>query len=294
MAQQLDYRIDMQTRSRWEIVSANGITKQNLIYMQEVGVFYSGPAYYTTRANLDSFLIKVTFSGKGNLSYKEKRYEVTSGDFFWIDCKEYQDYRTAPDSDHWHVLWVHFYGGQAANYYAMFQQLNQDSPVGHLADDRKARQIIERLLELNGDSSGEISVDLQCASLLTQLLTVLLESVCMPHMPKLPPMVSAIRDYLYENYTHSLSLDELSTKFNISKFHLLRTFRQHLSMTPNEYLQTIRITRAKELLRTTNLSVGIIANMVGLESTSYFIAAFKKQEGVTPHKYRTAWSNDLV
>ena len=293
MAQHVVYRIDMDQRSRWEIISANVSAKQNVMYMQEAGLFYSGPAYYTTRENLDSFLIKLTLAGKGQLTYKEKIHEISVGDFFWIDCKEYQDYRTAEDPGYWHVLWLHFYGANAGNYYALFQQLNQGCPVGHLADIRKAKQIMELLLELYEESSGELTVDLQGANLLTQLLSVFLEAVSVPYTPKIPVAVSAIRDYLFENYAQSITLDELSQRFSISKFHLLRTFRQHLGLTPNEYLQNIRITKAKELLRTTNLAVSMIANMVGIDSTSYFIAAFKKQEGITPHKYRTAWANDL-
>jgi len=293
MAQQLAYRIDMEKRSRWEIVSANASAKQNLMYLQEAGMFYSGAGYYTTRANLDSFLIKLTLSGKGNLTYKDKNYEISTGDFFWIDCREYQDYRTAEEPGHWHVLWLHFYGANAANYYALFQQLNQGNPVGHLSDVRKAKQIMELLLELYDESSGELTVDLQGANLLAQLLSVLLESVSVPHTPKIPPVISAIRDYLFENFAQIITLSSLSERFNISKFHLLRIFRQHLGLTPNEYLQNIRITKAKELLRTTNMPVSLIANSVGIDSPSYFIAAFKKQEGITPHKYRTAWSNDL-
>ncbi len=291
MAQRIEYRIDMEERSQWEIISANASAKQNLIYLQEAGKFYSGPAYYTTRVNLDSYLLKLTFSGKGTLTYRGETHTLTPGDFFWIDCREQQDYRT--DGDHWHVVWVHFYGGDAASYYTLFRQLNHGSPVGHLPDHRKAQQILELLLQLYADASGELAVDIHGAGLIHQLLSLLLESVCKPHAPKLPEAVSGICDYLSEHYSQAISLDILSKQVSLSKFHLLRVFRQHLGMTPFEYLQNIRITKAKELLRTTDLSVGMIANAVGIDSASYFIAAFKKLEGITPHKYRSAWSNDV-
>ena len=47
MPHMLDYRIDMEPRSQWEIISVNEAAKQNLLYVQELGLFYSGPAYYT-------------------------------------------------------------------------------------------------------------------------------------------------------------------------------------------------------------------------------------------------------
>lgn len=294
MAQQLEYRIDMEERSQWEIITPNAAAKQNLIYLQEIGLFYSGPAYYTTRDNLDSYLLKLTLSGKGTLNYKGESYDLAPGDFFWIDCKEHQDYRTATDSDHWHVLWVHFYGGSAANYYHLFQQLHHGSPAGHLTDMHKVRQIIEILLQIYKDSSGEMRIDIQGANLLTQLLSMILESVSSHPAHRLPPMISAIRDYLMENYNQMITLDRLSEQFHISKFYLLRSFRNHLGMTPNGYLQSIRIAKAKELLRTTELTIGMIANAVGMDSTSHFITIFKKQEGVTPLKYRAAWSSHLI
>ncbi len=294
MAQLLEYRIDMEDRSKWEIVSANPTAKQTLMYLQEAGMFYSGPGYYTTRKNLRSYLIKLTLSGKGALTYKDSVYDIKPGDFFWIDCNEHQDYRTAKEPGHWHVLWIHFYGGGAANYYQLFQQLNRESPVGHLSDVRKAKQIMELILQLYDDSSGQIKVDIQGANLLTQLLSLFLESISSPSTPRLPQTISSIRDYLFEHYNQNITLDTLSAQFNISKFYLLRTFQHHLGLSPNDYLQNIRVTKAKELLRTTEHSISMVANSVGFESTSYFISVFKKQEGVTPLKYRHAWSNGLM
>ena len=291
MANQLQYHLDMQQQSQWKIASANALAKQNLLYMQEAGMFYSGSAYYTTREKLDSFLIKLTVSGQGILSYGEESYCLQPGDFFWIDCKEYQDYRTADGTDHWHVLWVHFSGVATDNYYALFRQLNHGSPIGHLQDMGKARKLMQQLLKLCEVSNGELDVDIQSANLLTQLLTMLLEAVAHPSAPQIPPMIAAVRDYLTENYNRPVSLEMLSRQFHISKFYLLRTFSHYLGLTPNEYQQNLRIAKAKELLRTTRLTVSMIANAVGIESTSYFISIFKRLEGVTPLKYRSTWES---
>lgn len=290
----MDYRLDLDEQSRWEIISVSAEAKQHLLYAQEAGLFYAGPGYYTTREGMDSFLIKVSLSGHGILEYESQSYRLNPGDFFWIDCSRHQDYRTAPDSDHWHVLWVHLYGVGAANYYAMFLQLNGGSPVGHLPEESNIPQLMELLLQLYRDNTGELSVDIRGAGLLSQLQSGLLESVMLTQpAPILLPAISAMRAYLAEHYQQQITLDDLSKEFNMSKFHLQRSFCRATGQSPSQYQKKIRITKAKELLQTTNLSIGLIANSVGFESVSYFISAFKAQEGVTPLKYRSAWAHNL-
>ncbi len=293
MAQTLDYRIDMGKDSQWEIISADPAAKQNLLYLQEAGLFYSGPGYYTTREGLESYLLKLTLGGKGTLEYEGKTYRMGAGDFFWIDCRNPQWYRTA--SDHWNVLWIQFYGANAAQFYELFLSLNKGSPVGHLPSDSNVREFLERLLKLYREYTADISVDIRSASLISRVLTGCLEAVTSnQNQPELPPVITNIRAYLLEKYDQPITLDTLAREFSISKFHLQRMFSKFVGMSPAEFQQKIRMLKAKELLRTTTLPVSLIAEKVGIESTSYFISAFRKQEGTTPLKYRAAWSNNQI
>ena len=292
MAQMLDYRIDMEPRSQWEIISVHDAAKRNLLYLQEVGLFYSGPAYYTTRKGLDSYLIKLTLSGSASLEYEGQIYSLGAGDFFWIDCQNPQHYNTAPHDDHWHVLWAHFYGANAAGYYSLFRNQNKNCPVGHLPSDSNVQQLLEKLLALYRSYKGELYTDIRSAGLLGQLLSGCVEAVS-PALtePAMPQVISAVCSYLQDQYDKQISLDDLSARFSVSKFHLQRTFRYHIGVSPAEYQRKFRMAKAKELLRTTTLPVSDIAYAVGIESTSYFISLFRKQEDITPLKYRNAWAD---
>lgn len=293
MAQILDYRIDMGKDSRWEIITADPAAKQNLLYLQEAGLFYSGREYYTTREGLDSYLLKLTLGGKGTLEYDGKSYTMGAGDFFWIDCRKPQCYRTA--SDHWNVIWIQFYGANAAQYYELFQSLNKGSAVGHLPSDSNVQALLERLLKLYREYTADLAVDIRSAGLISRVLSGCLEAVVSDQtQPDLPPVITSMRAYLLEKYDQPITLDVLAREFSISKFHLQRMFRKFVGMSPAEFQQKIRMVKAKELLRTTTLPVSMIAEKVGIESTSYFISAFRKQEGTTPLKYRAAWSNNQI
>ena len=292
MPHMLDYRIDMEPRSQWEIISVNEAAKQNLLYVQELGLFYSGPAYYTIRKGLDSYLIKLTLSGCGRLEYEGQTYSLKAGDFFWIDCRNPQSYRTAQNSDHWHVMWVHFYGANAAGWYSLFRAQNKNSAVGHVPPDSKIQKHLEKLLTIYRFYKGDLYTDIQSAEILGQLLSGCLQAVSSPMTePALPSVISDICSYMQDNYDNQITLDDLSERFAISKFRLQRTFRKFMGLSPAEYQRRIRMAEAKKLLRTTRMPISEVAYAVGIESTSHFISLFRKYENTTPLKYRHAWAD---
>jgi len=65
-----------------------------------------------------------------------------------------------------------------------------------------------------------------------------------------------------------------------------RRFRQALGMTPNQYLQDLRIENGRDLLKSTDLSVQDVAENVGYRDTAYFSRVFKSKVGLTPTEYR--------
>lgn len=292
MQENMDYRIDMANNSIWNFVSATPYAKQHLIYIQENGLFLAGPGYFTTFIHpMDSFLIKLTLSGTGTLRSDGKEYKLARGDFFWLDCEEFAHYQTANSSTHWHVLWLRFYGTGAKSYHDLFKVLNKNSPVGHVSENSQVQKALEELLYLPQKNTEVLRADIYAAKLIAQVLTGLLEAVTTnSNLPAPPPIIYTIRDYLMENYARTITLDELSNRFNLSKFYLQRTFTRCFGLSPHHYQQNIRINQAKKLLRTTNTSINMIAYQVGFESTSAFITTFKKSEGMTPLKYRTDWT----
>lgn len=107
----------------------------------------------------------------------------------------------------------------------------------------------------------------------------------------MPAVILEMQEYLTNHYAERLTLDNLSEKFSVSKYHLQRLFKKYVGQSPNEYLASQRLNHAKELLRSTDLPVGEIAYRIGVENTSYFISQFRTQERITPQKYRETWPN---
>lgn len=101
-----------------------------------------------------------------------------------------------------------------------------------------------------------------------------------------PKAVILCMNHIKEHYDQKITLDSLGTLTGYAPLHVLRLFKEHIGQTPCEYLQTLRMLKARNLLDTTNLSVLEVANMVGFSSHSSFQALFKKTFGISPGKYR--------
>ena len=122
------------------------------------------------------------------------------------------------------------------------------------------------------------------------------------HQPKLE---DSFYELLYGKSLNSLSLKELQKKYtvpfiiwanydidaksdveNVSANHFSAMFSQKMGQTFIEYLTSLRMHRAKELLRCTDKRSGEIALEVGYKDSHYFSFLFKKTQGCTPSEYR--------
>lgn len=103
--------------------------------------------------------------------------------------------------------------------------------------------------------------------------------------------VKAVCDYLFAHASEQISLDALGAIAGLSKYHLLRAFTKETGITPYSYLETIRIDRAKALLRQ-GISPAEAALTAGFSDQSHFSNAFKRFIGLTPGQYRRVFAEN--
>ncbi len=94
-----------------------------------------------------------------------------------------------------------------------------------------------------------------------------------------------IMNYI-QNHFENVSLDELSEEFHLTKPYLSKYIRNKTGETFGEIVQGIRMNKACELLKSTNLTVENIAEKVGYPTVEHFNRLFKKRYGTSPVKYR--------
>jgi len=101
--------------------------------------------------------------------------------------------------------------------------------------------------------------------------------------------LSALRtvvDYCSKNYTNELSLALLSEELHLSKYYISHMFGSKLNMSFNDYVNSLRISKACILLSRDELSMTEISNEVGFATIRTFNRAFLKHMGQSPSEYR--------
>lgn len=103
---------------------------------------------------------------------------------------------------------------------------------------------------------------------------------------RLAPVVK----YMKENYAYEITLADLAQIIPMSEGQFCRVFKQHMKMSPMQYLLRYRILQSCHLLQETDKKIGEIANLAGFNNISYFNKVFLKIIGCTPKEYRSSVS----
>ena len=100
--------------------------------------------------------------------------------------------------------------------------------------------------------------------------------------------ISEAVDYLYKNYLNStFRISDLYEIANISPKYFETLFYKEFNSTPKEYIISLKLNQAKELLKSERYSVGEIATILGYADIFYFSKFFKAKTGYTPTEYRS-------
>lgn len=103
-------------------------------------------------------------------------------------------------------------------------------------------------------------------------------------------LVETVKEYINKHYMDDISLDSCADLSGTSSYTLSKSFNKILGVNFIDYLTDLRINKAKELLESTDMKIGDIAESVGYRH-SYFNRVFRRQAGVPPSQYRKTRSN---
>lgn len=99
-------------------------------------------------------------------------------------------------------------------------------------------------------------------------------------------LLAKITYFILENYSNDIHIEDVANYVNYSKFYVSHLFTKYYHQTLFNYLNNLRIQKAKELLINTDFSVAQIAMLVGFSSSNYFSTIFRKLTKKTPLTYR--------
>lgn len=204
-------------------------------------------------------------------------FEVEPGEVFLISKGNVHSFFVEQGYEH---FWIGFDGTKAATLAALFDlNLNQHQRMKLLKTSLNLPVLYRDLFEHGQEPDSERAV----ISLLMQTLA-LVDNVSSSFLSG--SYVSRACNFMDHNYHRKISMNEVANHVNISEKHMCRLFKQELQITPMQYLQTVRMEHAKQLLQGTDMRIRDIAYTVGYPSQLSFSAAFSSYEACSPTEFR--------
>lgn len=99
-------------------------------------------------------------------------------------------------------------------------------------------------------------------------------------------IIEKIKIYIQRNYQKDLTQEYISYLFYMNRSYLSTLFKAKTGEKFIDYLNNVRINKAKELLEKSDRKMYQIAKAVGYDNVKYFFRIFKKKTGMTPEQYR--------
>ncbi len=182
----------------------------------------------------------------------------------------------------WTRSWVRFSG-------ALTDALLEESGVPlnqplHVASQKENER---HLLGLLNEIRRPQGLDERCLELRFKLWLNEIRRDNTPHdRPPIPEKILAMRRHLEAHFTQTLLIRDLESTFHASRSWICKAFKKHLGCSPTEYLISLRLSHARELLPDRTLTIHQIARSCGFSDIYYFSRLFKARTGMTPTQYR--------
>ena len=262
------------------------------LYLNYCGIEYCKPCHKYETMIRKEHLIHIVTDGRGTFYLNGKTYSIQKGQAFYIPPDE-TDYFYVADKDvPWSYMWVGF-SGTKSEFYLEQTALSVMHPVCdtdiHLND---LASLMQQLLQAK---SLTYYNELKRIGYLYQIISLLISSNHNLDSVKKPSRYSSscyalyAKKYIDRCYADA-SITKLTQLLGIGRSYLYSLFKSTYHISPYEYLISVKMNAAAQLLLNTGLPIKIISQKTGYDDALSFSKSFKKTYGICPKQYRTLYS----
>jgi AraC family transcriptional regulator len=247
--------------------------------------------------------IFTNISGESSVEVNKKKVKVSQGFFFVTNHDQY--YTLSVDECRTETFNIHFAEYFADQLYQSYGKPDNLLDAGYFIKPSERIEFNNNLYAKSNAFDAILRTLLEDEDALlreerlAELMAIMLDNRKdhLKRMEAIPSLKNSTReeimkrlllaaDYIHSFYHTDISLDVLADTCCLSKFHFLRLFKIAFGKTPHQYLNEVRMTRAKSLLKNRKIEIGAITPLVGLRDQSSFSRMFYRHAGVYPGEFR--------
>ena len=260
-----------------------GLLSELYFNVSYAGYYVCKKTFRICRRDNISFLLMLTVSGEGELSYQGKQYHLIPNSVMLIDTRIFHEYYALTEG--WSFKFIHFQGGMSEKYHAYID--NRLGPFFSVT--RELGYEIEKYLDsILKETEKKADIDYPVvSSQIYSILALLLSqknAAVNADQPKLPLQLAL--EYLINHYHEKITTHDIASAAHLSRSYLYDLFTKTYGIGPHEYLTMFRLSQAKRLLINTEKSITEIAEETGFRDVYMFSRVFKNKVGMTPSAFR--------
>jgi len=230
---------------------------------------------------IDQAVIIMCVKGEGWCETSEGTFEVKAGQVLILPPGHPHSYGSSEDSP-WTLWWLHVAGRDLPEFLSA-AGMTPDAPVRTPSDVFRVVALIAEVLQWMERDSTNQSL-LASAGAAWHLMAVLASDRSTGDSRTMA--VERAAEYLRSHVNDHVSVADLAAMSMLSTSHFSALFKDRIGYPVHQYQTQLRMSRARELLDTTDQPIASVAAAAGYPDSFYFARQFKKVHGVTPFRYR--------
>jgi len=251
------------------------------LYPTHYGVFIKNRGSCERKNGIDTHILIICESGQGYIRYGGVEKKVLPGDILLIPAGCPHRYGSVPGHS-WSACWTHFAGSKGLEFF---------QPTLNIINLPEA--VFNRVQSIFNEYHTCISRDMKLNTLIaaSQILRYLLCTISFAVTDSksgehLRFAVDKAINLMQKSLGQTLSLKRLAVESGLSVSRFSVVFKESTGLSAIEYFNNLKVRHACNYLDSTNLSIGQISELIGIENQHYFSRLFSKSTGISPSKYR--------